>query len=154
MADSANAAQTRRTSVPPLIVTQDNAFWFEGAREGRLLVQRCSECAALRHPPGPACPECRSFDWDVVESGRLGTLHSYTVVHRPQDPAFTYPLSIGLLDLAEGFRLVADIGEVEPDGLSIGMAMEVVFTEHAHGDVLPSLRPVVSAQGPDGEVIP
>ncbi|MGW0838828.1 Zn-ribbon domain-containing OB-fold protein [Streptomyces sp. NPDC002787] len=130
-----------RTSVPPLIVTQDNAFWFEGARQGRLLIQRCADCGTLRHPPGPACPACRSFDWDTVESTRRATLHSYTVVHRPQDAAFTYPLAVGLADLEEGTRLVADISDTDLANLRIGMPMEVVFAEHAHGAVLPRLRP-------------
>jgi uncharacterized OB-fold protein len=129
------------TAVPPLIVTQDNAFWFSGAKEGRLLIQRCVPCGTLRHPPGPACPACRSFDWDTVESSRRATLHSYTVVHRPQDAAFTYPLAVGLADLEEGTRLVADIADVDPDELAIGMPLEVVFAEHAHGEFLPRLRP-------------
>jgi len=132
----------RRTSVPPLIVTQDNAFWFDGAREGRLLIQRCADCTTLRHPPGPACPVCRSFAWDTLESTGRGTLHTWTVVHRPQDAAFSYPLAVGLLDLEEGTRLVADIAGIEPDELSIGLPMEVVFTEHAHGELLPQLRPI------------
>ena len=128
------------TAVPPLIVTQDNAFWFEAAKEGRLLIQRCVACGTLRQPPGPACPACRSFEWDTVESSRRATLHSYTVVHRPQDPAFTYPLAIGLADLEEGTRLVADIAGIDPEKLTIGMSLEVVFTQHAHGEVLPQLR--------------
>ncbi|KAB2341550.1 Zn-ribbon domain-containing OB-fold protein [Actinomadura rudentiformis] len=142
MNDPTTGAQVRRSSVPPLIVTQDNAFWFEGVRQGKLLIQRCGDCGALRQPPGPVCPDCRSFHWDTIESSRRGTLHSYTVVHRPQDSAFTYPLAVGLLDLDEGTRIVADIGGTDPAELTIGMAMEVVFTEHAHGEVLPRLRPV------------
>jgi uncharacterized OB-fold protein len=130
-----------RTAVPPLIRTHDNVFWFDAAREGRLLIQRCVECENLRHPPGPACPVCRSFEWDTLESTRRGTLHSWTVIHHPQDPAFTYPLAVGLLDLAEGTRLVADIEGVAPEELRIGMEMEVVFGAHAHDETLPRLRP-------------
>ncbi len=131
---------TRPTSVPGLIITQDNQFWFDGVREGRLLIQRCADCETLRHPPAPTCPACRCFEWDTVESTRRGTLHSWTIVHKPQDPAFTYPLAIGLLDLAEGTRLVADIDGVDAEDLEIGMELEVVFTEHAHGETLPQLR--------------
>lgn len=138
----------RRTSVPPLIVTQDNAFWFEAAREGRLLIQRCRDCQTLRQPPGPACPACRSFEWDSVESARRGTLHTWTVVHKPQDGAFAYPLAVGLLDLDEGTRLVADIAGIDPADLAVGMPMEVVFTEHAHGETLPQLRPCAPEEDP------
>ena len=143
------AAAPRPTSVPPLIVTQDNEFWFAGAREGRLLIQRCSDCGTLRHPPGPACPRCHSFEWDSIESSRRGPLHSWTVVHKPQDPGFRYPLVVGLVDLAEGTRLVADFADFDDlDGgdavdvgrLRIDMPVEVVFGEHPHGETLPRLR--------------
>ena len=137
----AQAADGPRTGVPRLTVTQDNSFWFEAAREGRLAIQRCTSCATLRHPPGPACPACRSFEWDVETASGLGTLHSWTVIHHPQDPAFTYPLAVGLLDLDEGTRLVADIHpEVDHASLEIGMRLEVGFSEHAHGELLPQLR--------------
>ncbi|CCW13485.1 Zn-ribbon domain-containing OB-fold protein [Rhodococcus aetherivorans] len=128
------------TAVPRLTVTQDNEFWFAAAREGRLEIQRCSDCGALRHPPGPACPKCRSFKWDAVESSRRGTLHSWTVIHHPKDPSFDYPLAVGLIDLEEGIRIVADIAGVEHDRLQIGMELEVGFAEHAHGEILPQLR--------------
>lgn len=130
-----------RTSVPHLTITQDNEFWFTAAREGRLVIQRCAECQTLRHPPGPACPSCRSFEWDTLESTRRCTLHSWTVIHHPQDGAFDYPLAVGLVDLDEGTRLVADISGVDHDELRIGLELEVGFSEHAHGEVLPQLRP-------------
>ncbi len=130
-----------RTSVPHLTVTQDNEFWFIAAREGRLAIQRCSSCETLRHPPAPACPSCRSFEWDSVDSTRQCTLHSWTVIHHPKDGAFEYPLAVGLVDLEEGTRLVADISGVDHDDLRIGLELEVGFSEHAHGEMLPQLRP-------------
>lgn len=129
------------TSVPHLTITQDNEFWFAAAREGRLEIQRCTDCRTLRHPPAPACPACRSFQWDTVESTRACTLHSWTVIHHPKDGAFEYPLAVGLVDLEEGTRLVADISGVDHDDLRIGLELEVGFSEHAHGEMLPQLRP-------------
>lgn len=129
------------TAVPPLTITQDNAFFFAAAREGRLAIQRCAECHALRHPPAPTCPHCRSFEWDTVESSGRCTLHSYTVVHHPQDPSLQYPLAVGLADLEEGTRLVADIAGVDHSELAVGMPLQVRFTEHAHGEMLPQLGP-------------
>ena len=129
-----------RSGVPHLIITQDNRFWFDAVKEGRVEIQRCTACGTLRHPPGPACPKCRSFEWDtIVASGRC-TLHSYTVIHHPKDPSFAYPLIVGLVDLEEGTRLVADIAGVAPEELTMGMALEIGFAEHAHGEILPQLR--------------
>jgi uncharacterized OB-fold protein len=131
---------TPRTAVPQLTVTQDNEFWFAAAREGRLAIQCCGECRTLRHPPTPSCPRCRSFEWDSVESSRRCTLHSYTVIHHPPDPAFEYPLAVGLVDLEEGTRLVADIAGIPHEELEVGMELEVGFAQHAHGELLPQLR--------------
>lgn len=133
------------TTVPPLVRTFDNAFWFEAAAAGRLLIQRCAACGELRHPPGPACPACRSFEWDTVEASRRGVLHSWTVVHYPQDPAFSYPLAVGLVDLDVGARIVADFEPVDQAELAIGREVEIFFAEHAHGEILPRLRLVAPA---------
>lgn len=135
------------TGVPRLIRTHDNNFFFEAAAQGRLELQRCSDCGALRHPPGPACPQCRSFAWGTVVSTRLGTLHSWTVLHHPKDDAFTYPLGVGLVDLEEGTRFVADMEGFDLDALEIGMPVEIGFGEHAHGETLPRLFPRGQAQG-------
>ncbi|MFC0865825.1 Zn-ribbon domain-containing OB-fold protein [Sphaerimonospora cavernae] len=129
-----------RTVVPRPVVTQDNEFWFRAAAEGRLEIQRCADCQTLRHPPAPACPQCRSLEWDTVESSRRCTLHSYTVIHHPKDDAFDYPLIVGLVDLEEGIRLVADIAGVDREEIEFGMELEVGFAEHAHGAVLPQLH--------------
>jgi uncharacterized OB-fold protein len=141
-----SAETPRPTAVPRLTITQDNEFFFTAAREGRLEIQRCADCHTLRHPPAPACPRCRSFDWDTVESSRRGTLHSYTVVHHPPDSAFSYPLAVGLVDLEEGTRLVADFADIDESELQIGMPVEVIFGEHAHGEMLPQLRKITKEE--------
>src|ERR1700680_3467171 len=43
------------------------AFFWEGAREGRLLIQRCGGCGHYIHPPKPICPACHSFDLQPAE---------------------------------------------------------------------------------------
>jgi uncharacterized OB-fold protein len=48
--------------------TPDTKFFWDALKEGRLLIQRCAACAALRHPPRPMCPHCNSLQWDTVES--------------------------------------------------------------------------------------
>lgn len=135
------------TGVPNIIRTHDNVFFFDACKEGRLEFQRCTSCGTLRHPPGPACPHCRSFDWETVVSSRLGTLHSWTVLHHPKDDAFDYPLGVALVDLEEGTRFVADMSGFDLDALEIGMEVEIGFGEHAHGEILPRVFPRGKAEG-------
>ncbi len=130
-----------RPQRPHPALTQDNAFWFEGARAHRLLIQHCTSCGTLRHPPLPACATCGSFEWDAVEASGRGTLYSYVVVHYPQVPAFEYPLPIGLVELEEGTRVVANIGGVEPDAIEVGMALRAEFVDYDDELSLPLFVP-------------
>jgi uncharacterized protein len=132
---------------PRPAITQDNAFWFEGARAHRLLIQHCTSCGTLRHPPLPACGVCGSLDWDTVESSGRGTVYSYVVVHYPQVPAFEYPLPIGLVELEEGTRVVANLGGVEPEDVSIGMAVRAEFVDYDEELSLPVFMPVFVPAG-------
>ena len=135
---------------PHPAITHDNAFWFEGARAHRLLIQHCTSCGTLRHPPLPACGTCGSFEWDTVEASGRGTLFSYVVVHYPQVPAFEYPLPIGLVELEEGTRVVANIGGVEPDGIQVGMALRAEFVDYDEELSLPLFVPVDRAAAGEG----
>ncbi|MHB8219204.1 MAG: bifunctional MaoC family dehydratase N-terminal/OB-fold nucleic acid binding domain-containing protein [Acidimicrobiales bacterium] len=134
--------QAARPKRPRPAITEDIAFWFEGARRHRLLIQRCAGCGELRHPPLPACASCRSFEWDTVEASGRGTVFSFVVVHYPQVPAFDYPLAIGLVELEEGTRLVADLVGLEPSEWRIGRPVEVEFVDHDDELTLPVFRPV------------
>jgi uncharacterized protein len=132
------AAKPRR---PHPAVTRDTAFWWEGLKTGKLLIQRCGGCGALRHPPRPMCPHCQSLEWDTVEASGRGTVYSFVVSHYPQVPAFDYPLAIGLIELEEGTRLVSNVVDIDPAEVHVGMPVEVVFTAVDDELTLPLFRP-------------
>jgi uncharacterized OB-fold protein/acyl dehydratase len=134
--------QEKKPPRPRPAVTQDTAFWFDGAREGKLLIQRCASCGKLRHPPGPVCPQCTSYDWDTVEASGCGTVYSFVVNHYPQVPAFDYPLPVGLIELEEGTRLVADIVGVDAAEVAVGMPVQAEFVAVDDEMTLPMFRPV------------
>jgi uncharacterized OB-fold protein len=135
------APESERPPRPRPALTQDNAFWFEGAKAHTLLIQHCTSCGTLRHPPLPACGTCQSFEWDTVTASGRGTLYSYVVVHYPKVAAFDYPLPIGLVELEEGTRLVANLDGVEPDDIVVGMALEARFVDFDDDLSLPVFVP-------------
>lgn len=129
-----------RAARPRPALNRDNRFWFDAAREKRLVVQRCTACGSLRHPPGPCCPHCRSFDWDTVEASGEATLYSWVVAHHPRHPAFDYPLVVALVELAEGTRLITNVVDLDPDDLRIGMPLRLDWLEADPELTLPVFR--------------
>lgn len=130
---------------PRPALNDDNRFWFEAAAEKRLVVQRCSSCATLRHPPGPCCPHCRSLEWDTVEASGRGTVYSYVVAHHPRHPAFDYPLLVAVVELEEGTRLITNLVDVAPDDVRVGMPVTLAWLEADPDLTLPVFRPATSA---------
>jgi uncharacterized protein len=124
---------------PP--INPDNAFWFEAAREHRLVIQRCADCKSLRHPPGPCCPQCGSFGWDTVEASGEGHVYSYVVNHHPRHPAFDYPLVVAVVELAEGTRLIANMIGVAPQDVEVGMPVVLDWIDPDPDLSLPAFRP-------------
>jgi uncharacterized OB-fold protein/acyl dehydratase len=121
---------------------QDSAFFWEGLREGRLLVSACAGCGVLRHPPEPMCPACGSLEWKRVACSGRGSIHSFVVAHHPPIPPFEYPHPVVLVDLEEGLRIVAEITGVAPGEIRIGMPVQAVFEAAAPDDdlVVPRFR--------------
>lgn len=121
-------AETAQRPPPPQpSKSQDTSFFWEGLKRGKLLIQRCAECGLLRHPPGPACAQCHSLEWDTLESKGKGEIYSFVVVHKPEFPAFESPHPVGLVALDEGIRLVAPLLAAERERLTIGKRVHAVF---------------------------
>lgn len=131
---------------PRPAINLDNQFWFDAAKEHRLVIQRCADCHELRHPVGPQCPKCQSFEWDTVEASGAATLYSFTVAHHPKHPAFDYPLVIAVVELAEGTRLIANLAGIAPEEAEIGMALELDWLDADPDLTLPVFR---AAQHPE-----
>jgi hypothetical protein len=123
-------------------MNDDTAFFWKGLAEGRLLVLRCAGCGVLRHPPEPMCPGCNGMEWQPVECSGRGHIYSYVVAHHPPVPPFVYPNPIALVALEEGVRVVANLKDIAPDEVEIGMPVEAVFEPVAPDDdlVVPLFR--------------
>lgn len=125
---------------PPM--GEDNAWWWQMADQGKLGIQRCTHCGALRHPPRPMCGECQSMEWEAIESSGRGTICSYTVLTYPQFPGYDYPLIIILVELEEGTRLTSQLVDCDIDEVDFGLPVAVHIHEDPDGFRLPVFRRV------------
>ena len=115
-----------------------DAFFWEAAAEGKLVIQRCAECATLRHPPAPMCGTCGSLASDAaVASGRGRIVSWITSLHpnRPDDP----PRIVVLVQLEEGTRLVANLVDPPDDGRYDDLPVMVEFRDD-DGTTMPCFR--------------
>ena len=138
----AEAAPRRQRPRPG--VTHDGRFWWDGVEQGKLLIQRCASCQALRHPPGPMCPKCQSLEWDTVEASGRGKVYSFVVFHHPAIAPFEYPNVIALIELEEGVRVVSNLVGVSREDAQIGMPVQCKVTEVEEGYFLPQFHPAES----------
>ncbi|MET7722725.1 bifunctional MaoC family dehydratase N-terminal/OB-fold nucleic acid binding domain-containing protein [Streptomyces mirabilis] len=134
-------ARTRSKAARPRpVVNRDNAGFWEGVGWHQLLIQRCGGCGTLRFPWLPGCGACGSPEWDTVEASGEGTVYSYVVMHHPPFPAFDPPYAVGLIELAEGVRIVSNVIGVPYDKVRIGMPVRLRFERYDEELVLPVFR--------------
>jgi len=108
-------------------LSPDTAFFWDGLREHKLLIQRCKGCQQLRHPARPMCPTCNSLDWDTVESSGRGTVYSYVMPQHPPMPLMEYPYIVALVELDEGVRLVSNLCDIAPEDVQVGMPVAIFY---------------------------
>jgi uncharacterized OB-fold protein len=126
-------------------MTADTRFFWDGAKDGRLLVQRCGGCATLRHPPRPMCPHCHSLEWEAIDASGRGTVYSFVMPHHPPLPFFDDGYIVVLVELEEGVRVVSNLVDIEPGAASIGMPVRVRFDTFDGDVVLPVFVPEATA---------
>jgi uncharacterized OB-fold protein len=85
------------------------APWWEAARRGVLLLQRCGSCGRHQHYPRPFCLGCGSDDVGWVEAGGGGTVYSLTTVRLAVLARLEPPYDVALVDLDEGVRLLGRV---------------------------------------------
>ncbi|WP_344116282.1 bifunctional MaoC family dehydratase N-terminal/OB-fold nucleic acid binding domain-containing protein, partial [Nocardioides marmoribigeumensis] len=120
--DLTDPARTVRPSV-----NRDNEYFFQGTSAGELRIQQCKACGALRHPPGPVCPECLAMDRGFVVAAGRGTVYSFIEHHAPQIPGKKLPLLLAVVELDEGVRMIGELRGTDRADVEIGMPVQVGF---------------------------
>ena len=86
------------------LVDETSEPWWNATRQRRLVVQLCEKCGAFQHYPRALCSHCGAGPKSLsfVDSAGVGTLLSYTVVHRSPHPQLDVPYTVALVALDEG----------------------------------------------------
>jgi uncharacterized OB-fold protein len=71
-----------------------------------------------------------------------GRLFTFAVVHRALDPYWKgeLPYVVGVIELAEGPRVLSNLAEIQLDQIEIGMPLRVVFESLTEEIVVPRFK--------------
>ena len=136
---------TRGDLRPVPLPDEISSFYWDGAKQGVLLLQRCASCARLQYPPDVACIHCQSLDLEPEAVSGRGNLWSFSRIERLFHEGFAdaLPYVVALVELQEqqGLRLLTNVVEADADELVVGLPVEVVFEDRGEV-VVPQFRPV------------
>ena len=93
-------------SKPMPVANELSRPYWEAARRGQLVLQRCGQCGKVRHYPRLLCDSCHSREVEWMPATGHGRIHSWTVCHHVFHPGFAadVPYVLVTVDLDEGVR--------------------------------------------------
>ncbi len=116
--------------------------YFDNLAAGRLRLQRCDDCGKWVFYPRSVCPHCGSEALAWHEPSGRGTVYSTSVVRRKPDQGGDH--NVALITLKEGARLMSRVDGVDPQEVSIGMAVEAAIVSENEAPLL-VFRPAAGA---------
>ena len=129
----------------PQPMTPEAKPYWEGARDGKLMIPTCRACGKSFMYPRVRCPFCASRDIAWMQASGRGRLYSFAIAHQILNKAFKVktPLVLAMVELEEGPRLLTNLVNVEPDPnkLRCDMPVEVVFEKLTDQVSLPMFQP-------------
>lgn len=129
---------------PLPVVTELNRPFWEGCKQGKLLLQYCDQCQQHQFYPRLYCMRCGFTVLRWVEASGRGVIYSYTIIHQNKSPEFVRdtPYNVAVVQLEEGPRMMCNIVEIHPSELHIDLPVTVIFDAVTNDIYLPRFRAV------------
>jgi uncharacterized OB-fold protein len=120
----------------------DTAIFWQGLREGHLLLQHCPDCGHVQYYQQTMCRACGGESLIHRPASGRGTVHSFSVVHRAPGPAFKtdVPYAVLLVELKEGPRMISTYTGGQPDDVTFDMKVALVLENVTDEVTLPRFR--------------
>ena len=141
-------AESQREIKKPLpeITPVNKPFW-DAAKAGKLMMQKCQNCGTWVFCPRQVCGECASDKLEWMEVSKKGKIFAFTIIREVVGTALAgfgpdIPYVTAWVDLDDGPRFCSNVIGCPIDQIKIDMPVEVVFEEARDGVTLPKFRPL------------
>jgi uncharacterized OB-fold protein len=103
-------------------------IWRESRHRYRLEAGRCRKCGKIVFPCRLICPECGYRDFEKINLPDSGKLLTYSVIRvAPSQFTDQAPYAIGIAELDNGVRLLAQITDCDVEKIKVGMPLRIEF---------------------------
>ena len=131
-----------------VISDQFTAPFWSAANESKLVIQNCSKCDCLQHPPAQECGQCKGGDnLEWKEMSGKGRIYNYGVVHdcpiRLLQDDQPFNVAVIMLDDDPGIQMYSHLPGTPVDEVPVGAEVEVVFEETTNGQKVPEWKVVI-----------
>lgn len=104
------------------------SYWRLKDRYFNLMGTKCKKCGAEWFPPVRVCRKCGSQELADHRMPHTGKLVSHTILREPAEEFKRYaPYILGLVELDNGQRLLAQIVDVDPIGVQDGVPLRLTL---------------------------
>ncbi len=108
---------------PQITPRGEEKLYFAALGDGQLTYGFCTSCSKAHFYPRTVCPHCHSDQIESRVGSGHGTIYSFTTQYRAGNPLLDdlVPYTIVMVDLVEGYRMMADLIGSDPESISIGL---------------------------------
>jgi uncharacterized protein len=125
----------------------DTAQFWDGARDGKLMLQYCLVSERYQYFPRPVSVFTGRKTLEWREASGTGTLYSWTVTRSPwPGNEARVPYICAYVDLDEGVRFLCNLVDCDEESLKIGMRMVVSWDRLTAELSFPDFKPLGAAE--------
>jgi uncharacterized OB-fold protein len=130
--------------IPQPMTPEAKPYW-DGLKEGKLMLPKCGDCGHTFFYPRVLCPRCQSRNITWVRASGKGKLHAFGIGHQSFNKAFKLaaPYVLAMVELDEGPRMMSNLVNVaaDPKVVKCDMPVEVVFHALTDDVTIPLFQP-------------
>jgi uncharacterized protein len=130
--------------IPQPLTPEAKPYW-DGLKEGKLMLPKCEDCGKPFFYPRVLCPFCQSRRIAWIQASGKGKLYSFEIAYQTFNPAYKIkpPYVFAMVELEEGPHLMSNLINIEPDPkvVKCDMPVEVVFEKLTDDVTIPLFQP-------------